>query len=169
MNRFAFRRPSASLVVSVLALMIALGGVGYAANKINGSQLVKRSVAGSKLKRKTLTSAEIKGSKLTSASLKSNWVRYSNTVPRAAFYRDQLGVVHLQGTIKNSVSESGTVLTLPKADRPSTDHEFSVACFNGFGVMDVLPSGDVTVFTGTAIGSCAQLTSLDGVTFKPGT
>src|SRR5438876_6357643 len=57
-------RVNHATVVAYLALFVALGGSGYAAVKINGSQLKNRSVGGKKLKKDTLTGTEIKESKL---------------------------------------------------------------------------------------------------------
>src|SRR5437763_13456844 len=57
-------RVNHATVVAYLALFVALGGSGYAAVTINGSQLKNRSVAGKKLKKDTLTGSEIKESKL---------------------------------------------------------------------------------------------------------
>jgi len=57
-------RPSPAMVVALAALVVALGGVGYAAVTINGAQLENRSVPGKKLKNNTLGGAEIKESKL---------------------------------------------------------------------------------------------------------
>jgi Sulfatase-modifying factor enzyme 1 len=51
-------------VMATIAVFIALGGSGYAAVTINGSQLKNRSVAGKKLKKDTLTGTQIKESKL---------------------------------------------------------------------------------------------------------
>ena len=63
LSRLHFRVNHAT-VVAYIALFVALGGSGYAAVKINGSQLKNRSVAGKKLKKDTLTGTEIKESKL---------------------------------------------------------------------------------------------------------
>jgi hypothetical protein len=62
--RHVFRRPSASLVISLLALFVALGGVGYAASTINGASIKNRSIAGKKLKKDTVTGTEINEAKL---------------------------------------------------------------------------------------------------------
>ena len=58
------RRPSPAIVISVIALFVALGGSSYAAITVNGSQLKNGSVAGKKLKRNTLTGKQIRESKL---------------------------------------------------------------------------------------------------------
>jgi hypothetical protein len=58
------KRPSPALIVALLALFVALGGTGYAAMKINGKNIVKRSIPASKLKKNSLGGAQIKESKL---------------------------------------------------------------------------------------------------------
>jgi hypothetical protein len=58
------------MVVALLALFVALSGTGYAAIKINGTQLTNRSVAAKKIRKNTLTGREIRESRL-------------GTVPRA--------------------------------------------------------------------------------------
>lgn len=51
-------------VTATLALFLALTGVGYAAARIHGSQIAKRSIAGVKLKRNTITGREVRESRL---------------------------------------------------------------------------------------------------------
>jgi hypothetical protein len=75
--RWIPRRPSASMVVALLALFVALGGTGYAASKLNGRNIVKNSVSGSALKANTIGGREVNESKLA-------------TVPRAK-NADRLG------------------------------------------------------------------------------
>jgi hypothetical protein len=58
--------------IGLLALFVALGGTGYAAVKINGSQIKNGTITGKKLKTHTLTSKQINDSKL-------------GTVPSAGF------------------------------------------------------------------------------------
>jgi hypothetical protein len=52
------------MVVALIALLVALSGSAYALSKLNGKQLVKRSVAASKIKKNTLTGKEINEAKL---------------------------------------------------------------------------------------------------------
>lgn len=63
------RRPSPALVVSLIALFVALGGVGYAAVAINGKNLMNKSVAGKKLKNKTITGGKVKSNTLGGAQI----------------------------------------------------------------------------------------------------
>jgi hypothetical protein len=58
-------RPSPAMIVAVIALFLAAGGVGYAASStINGNVLKDHSVAGKKLKKNTLAGKQINESKL---------------------------------------------------------------------------------------------------------
>lgn len=64
MSKLKRTRPSPALVVSVIALIVALGGTAYAAQKINGGSIVKQSIGGGKLKKNTLTGFQINTSKI---------------------------------------------------------------------------------------------------------
>lgn len=52
-------------VIASVAVFLALGGVGYAATKINGSRIVKHSIGAGKLKNHTLGSKQVKADSLT--------------------------------------------------------------------------------------------------------
>lgn len=58
------KRPSPAMVVSVIALIVALSGTAYAAQRIHGGSIVKHSIGGGKLKKKTLTGFQINTRKL---------------------------------------------------------------------------------------------------------
>jgi hypothetical protein len=58
------RRPSPAMVVAVIALIVALAGTAYAAQRINGGTIVKQTIGGGKLKKKTLTGFQINIAKL---------------------------------------------------------------------------------------------------------
>src|SRR5919206_2285136 len=57
-------RISYANVVSTLALVLALGGVSYAAVKINGKTIKDRTVTAKKIKKNSLTGTEINEAKL---------------------------------------------------------------------------------------------------------
>jgi hypothetical protein len=59
------RRPSAALIVSMLALVVALGGTAYAA-----VQLPKNSVGAAQIKKNAVRSAEVKNKSLKAKDLK---------------------------------------------------------------------------------------------------
>jgi hypothetical protein len=64
MSKLWSRRPSPALVVAVIALIVALAGTAYAAQKINGNLIEKQTIGAGKLKKKTLTGFQINTNKL---------------------------------------------------------------------------------------------------------
>jgi hypothetical protein len=64
MRKVLERRPSAAMVVAVVALVAALGGTAYAAGQINGNSIQKQSIGGGKLKHRTLTGYQVNTAKL---------------------------------------------------------------------------------------------------------
>jgi hypothetical protein len=65
MRRFRLKRPSSAMVVAMLALMVALGGTGYAA-----SQLPKNSVGTKQIKKNAVNSAKVKNRSLLAKDFK---------------------------------------------------------------------------------------------------
>jgi hypothetical protein len=57
-------RPSPSMVVAIIALIVALAGTAYAAQNINGGAIKKQTIGAGKLKHKTLTGYQINTNKL---------------------------------------------------------------------------------------------------------
>ena len=69
MSELRFRRPSAALIIAVVALVVATAGTGYAAfklpnNSVGTKQLKKNAVTGAKVKRGSLDGSDIKLSTL---------------------------------------------------------------------------------------------------------
>jgi hypothetical protein len=64
MRKLTRMRPSPALVVSIVALVVALAGTAYAAGRINGGSIVKQSIGGGKLKHKTITGFQVNLQKL---------------------------------------------------------------------------------------------------------
>jgi hypothetical protein len=71
--RFRSRRPSPALVVAVIALIVALGGTGYAA-----VTLPANSVGSKQLKRKAVTTNKIRDNAVTGSKVKRNTLRGRN-------------------------------------------------------------------------------------------
>jgi hypothetical protein len=69
MRKLTEKRPSPSMVVAILALIVALGGTAYAAQSINGGQIQKQTIGAGKLKQKTLTGYQINLNKLGTVPL----------------------------------------------------------------------------------------------------
>jgi hypothetical protein len=59
-----WRYPSPALIVSIVALVFAVGGVGYAAVKITGKDVKNRSLTGKDVKRDSLRGRQIRESSL---------------------------------------------------------------------------------------------------------
>jgi hypothetical protein len=68
MQRFHPRRPSAAMLVAIIALFVGLAGGAYAANAIDGNSIKNGSIKGSKLKKNTLTGTQINESTLGAVS-----------------------------------------------------------------------------------------------------
>lgn len=71
-------RPSPALVISLIALFVALGGVGYAAITIDGKNLKNKSVAGKKLKNNTIGGGKIKANAVTGPKVKAGSLEASD-------------------------------------------------------------------------------------------
>jgi hypothetical protein len=64
MRKLTNWRPSPSMAVAIVALVVALAGTAYAAQTINGGAIKKQTIGGGKLKHKTLTGYQINTAKL---------------------------------------------------------------------------------------------------------
>jgi hypothetical protein len=62
--RKKFRLPSPALILSMLALFVALGGGVYAASKIDGKSIKPKSLPGNRIKPDTVTGKQVKESSL---------------------------------------------------------------------------------------------------------
>jgi hypothetical protein len=76
MNTIRTHHLSPALVVACVALMVALGGVSYAAgvlpkNSVGAAQLQKKAVTGAKLKKNAVTGAKVKNGSLLAADFGS--------------------------------------------------------------------------------------------------
>lgn len=87
MKRLHLSRPSPALVISVLALFVALSGTVYAASKISGKTIKTGSIPGNRLKKHTLTAKQINLAKLgtvPSATNATNAVNATNSTSAAS-------------------------------------------------------------------------------------
>jgi hypothetical protein len=70
-------RPSAALVISLIALFVALGSGAYAAAKIDTSDIKKKAVTGAKINGDAIKSSKVKDGKLKGKDLKDETVSAS--------------------------------------------------------------------------------------------
>ncbi len=74
------KRPSPSLVISILALFIALGGSAYATGKIGTQNIKNNAITSAKIKKNAVTGAKIKNGAVTGAKINAATL---GTVPNA--------------------------------------------------------------------------------------
>ena len=143
------RMPTGSMIVAVIALVVATVGGAYAASKINGKHLVRNSVASSKIKNNTLKSRDF--------SSKAKSSLEGDRGPRGR--RGARGPQGLQGDA-GPQGPAGQVLVAEEITPPSSE-------FPGTSVVDVpaLPadSGGPTADGGTAL---VEPVDLDEGTYK---
>lgn len=186
-------RPSPALVISIIALVVALGGTSYAAFKVgtknikNGAVTTKKlhngAVTGKKLNLTGVTApnaahatnaSELGGQSasayalasqpgFTDATLISGYTNYGNGFSTAGYMKDTLGFVHLTGSM-NCPSGERTAFTLPAGDRPPFNVSFPIEVGGGAtGQGAVLTDGSVELGL-----SSATTCSINGMTFKAG-
>jgi hypothetical protein len=95
------RRPSPALVVSILALIVAMAGTAYAATK-----LPKNSVGSKQIKKNAVTTAKVRKQAITSAKIKLNSLK---TVPSAQVANSvaEPEAAHLVGAVGEPAFEPG--------------------------------------------------------------
>jgi len=74
-KRYLARRPSPALVISLIALFVAMSGTGYAVSKVGSKQLKKNAVTSSKIKKNAVTSSKIKKNALTGPKIKKDSIK----------------------------------------------------------------------------------------------
>jgi hypothetical protein len=89
MNTIRRFHPSPAMVVACVALMVALGGVSYAAsvlpkNSVGSPQLRKRAVTGAKLGKNAVTGAKVRNGSLFAADFKSGQLPVGPQGPKGA-------------------------------------------------------------------------------------
>lgn len=96
-------------------------------------------------------------------AFQNSWINYDTATFRGArFWKDPMGVVHLEGLVKNGAAAPSTVFTLPAGYRPGNGLIFAVIANNTIARVDVAPTGNIVWQAG---GTNAFL-SLAGITFK---
>jgi len=70
MPKIRAKRPSPSLVISILALFVALGGSAYAASKVGTKNIKNNAITAAKIKKNAITTVKIKNEAVTGAKIK---------------------------------------------------------------------------------------------------
>jgi hypothetical protein len=179
LHRFRPRLSYANVMVTIIAFIV-LGGGAYAAFHLPKNSVRSKNIVNGEVKKPDLKAPE--GFHRVDASgepqFESGASNASVTLnvpeaPPAAFYKDNEGVVHLQGLV--ITAPNGRIFDLPRGYRPKTgkDNTFTVLCagapcggksayltIQGAGVAAGHPGGLLVAPTGTSE------VSLDGVTFR---
>ena len=97
-------------------------------------------------------------------AFQNSWVNFDTATFRGArFWKDPMGIVHIEGLVKNGAAAPSTIFTLPAGYRPGNGLLFAVmANANVAARIDIAPTGNVVWQGG---GTNAFLT-LSGITFK---
>lgn len=94
----------------------------------------------------------------------AGWSNFGGGFTPAGFYKDSLGIVHLQGLV--NTGPGAVAFILPEGYRPSTQH-YQIIAEGGAGEahVTVSPTGSIFVFNYAA----ASFVSLEYINFKVGT
>ena len=111
MRRLLRLRPSPAMVVALISLFVALGGVGYAAATIGSAQIKNNSVRGKDIRNRTIASKDVKKDGLGGASINESAL---GRVPDAA-HADNADAAK-NATTANSATTADTAATATSAD-----------------------------------------------------
>lgn len=188
-------------VISTLCLFLLLGGGAYAAFSLPNDSVKSKHIVNGQVKVQDLAKPEdwhevepasdntacAGGATGVFCSNPSYpWQNVDSVHASAAFYKDQLGVVHLKGLVRNpSPTTENLVFRLPEPYRPERVRVFGTV--GGVGVaggsatlsiaagrVDVRPEGEVVFESDCSSGGTpdcsangSDYVSLDGITFRP--
>lgn len=162
-------------------------------NAVTTAKIKKEAVTAAKIKKGTLTGTQINASTLGTVP-NAQHATTADSLPPAepwhqvnapgepafegawanqgegqtvAFYKDQVGIVHLRGVAKAEVVTTKTIFTLPPGFRPAAGAllPFAVACLpcapGGTGTLLIAQDGP-----GTVEAPASENVSLEGVSFR---
>jgi hypothetical protein len=124
MRSISWRKPSPALVISIIALFVALGGSAYAASKIGTKDIKANAITSAKIKKNAITSAKIKKDAVTGAKIKESSL---GPVPNATNATNAVNATNAANWNRF------TVLGLTKASPGQTVVLHSVGPFTIFG------------------------------------
>ncbi len=149
-HRFA---PSPAIVVSMIALFVALGGTSYAAitslpaNSVGTRQLKNGAVTATKISSSARGAVKVVGG-AGAPAYAGSWGTPGSSDEGVSFYKDAFGIVHLQGNASNSLgSVADTIFTLPAGYRPAGDLYFAVYGYSSTAAyIQIMNDGEVVEF-----------------------
>ena len=172
-------RPSASMIVALLALFVALGGTVYAASSINGKSVKKNSLPGNRIKQKTVTGNRLKNNTVTGTQINEatlGKVPSATTADTAttALSANPPAYAHI---LPNGSVDGGDALNITSAN--VTHPEAGVYCLSGLSIkphviLAEVDSGDGPGVTETSVLmnnfiECPPSSNAEIVTYDPST
>jgi hypothetical protein len=103
------KRPSPALVVSIIALLVALGGSAYAASKIGTKQIKNNAVTTAKIKARAITTAKLRNGAVTGAKVKESTlgvVPSATNAQNAVSAQSALSATNAQNAVNAVAAES---------------------------------------------------------------
>lgn len=99
------------------------------------------------------------------APFTNGWSNYGSTYAPAAYWKDENGLVHLEGLLKGGTLDIAAFV-LPPGYRPTKDRIFPAFSNSSAGMVQVRVDGSVQPMT---IGSASNASyGLDGIVFRTG-
>lgn len=96
----------------------------------------------------------------------NGWGNFGGTYAPAAYWKDENGIVHLEGLIKGGTLGIAAFV-LPPGYRPAADRIFPAYSNNTFGTIQIKADGSVQPM---AVGTATNASyALDGINFRTGT
>lgn len=176
MHRFTPGRPSPALIISVIALMVALGGTSYAA-----FSLPKNSVGTKQLKNRAVTSGKIKNGAVTSSKINTHGLTVPNAthanvadnattlggLPASAFAPRAFAKINSNGTVVTSRSKGITQSQISMVG--STGFCISGLSFTPLIAQATLTNfdvGEITADVAPNVGACPSGTQVRITTYN---
>jgi hypothetical protein len=99
-----------------------------------------------------------------------SWVNFGSTFGSAAYYRDQIGIVHLSGTVKcpTTAAQNGKVVfTLPAGFHPPKQYVFAIVRGAGeVGKIEVQENGALNFGALAGVPVSEEAVNLNGIDFR---
>jgi hypothetical protein len=169
------RAGQAALAVSVVALIVAIGGTALGGGSrvpgkggVKASDVAKGAIRSKQIRNEAVAPVDLPDPQFVSLDfVDTGWE--PNPIG-AGVAKDALGFVHLRGQIGSSgigsTSLDEPILVLPARFRPAITTVFPVGIDDpdGLGQLQIEPNGVVTL-VGSYNSSYAEMTILDGITY----
>ncbi|HEY2478469.1 MAG TPA: hypothetical protein VGI17_07045 [Solirubrobacterales bacterium] len=175
MERSRPRRPSPALVISCLALFVALGGTVLAATKIDGRTIRVKSLPGNRLEvgsvpGNRLEKGTIPGSRIAPRSLKGNQIDVETLgqVPSAAHADSADSARHAQTATAADHAADATTVNGHSVGCGSGKREFAGACWDLRVSMNVVTAVEAEVACAAGGGEVPRLLPLLAFVRQPG-